>query len=282
MIVSTYVMTSHLYANHGQKVNRNLRTVAARVCSYNAHMNDSPPIAQKLREIRTAAGVGVREMARRMGISPSTYQHYENPKLFKNKFLPLEFAQTFSNAIGDPDAVKSVLKLAGVDFNQSIRSSNNLSTNQVGGLVRVDGSDVSPENAKLIAVQNVEASAGSGSVVGEEYTQYSLAFPPDYLQSITSAPAEHLSIITVKGESMEPTLLHKDIVLLDTSKKDLSYDGLFVLRFNDALHVKRIGRSPRRDHVTIISDNRALYPPIEIAMQDVEPVGKVLWYGRKV
>ncbi len=62
----------------------------------------------------------------------------------------------------------------------------------------------------------------------------------------------------------------------------MSGDGLFVLRFGDALHIKRIGRSATRDHVTIISDNRALYPPIDAALSEVDAIGKVLWYGRKV
>ena len=147
---------------------------------------------------------------------------------------------------------------------------------------RVEQHEQPPLGNALVPVYDVSASAGHGALVDYEAMAYSLAFPPEYLRRLTSTDPIHLSIISVKGESMEPTLLDDDIVLLDASKTNLSFDGLFVLRFDDALHVKRIGRSPRPGHVMVISDNRDLYPPIEISASDVQAVGKILWYGRKV
>lgn len=148
--------------------------------------------------------------------------------------------------------------------------------------VRVEVGDPIPHGASLIPVYDVAASAGPGSVVDYEATVHSLAFPPEYLSKLTSGSTQFLSIISVKGESMEPTLLDDDIVLLDASKTNLSFDGLFVLRFNDALHVKRIGRSAKSGHVMIISDNNSLYPPLEAPIENITAIGKVLWYGRKV
>lgn len=147
---------------------------------------------------------------------------------------------------------------------------------------RVEHGEAVPDNAKMVPVYDVAASAGHGALVDYEATAYSLAFPPEYLSRLTSSAPKNLAIISVKGESMEPTLLDDDIVLLDASKTNLSYDGLFVLRFGDTLHVKRVGRSAKKDHVSIISDNRDLYPALEVSVGDVEAVGKVLWYGRKV
>ncbi len=149
-------------------------------------------------------------------------------------------------------------------------------------LQRVEPGDQPPADTALVPVYDVEASAGDGAIVDEEYESHSLAFPPAYLGKITKGPTDKLSIISVKGESMEPTLLDDDIVLLDGHKTDISYDGLFVLRFNTALHVKRIGRSAKPDHIMVISDNRDLYPPLDMRISDVTAVGKVLWYGRKV
>lgn len=149
-------------------------------------------------------------------------------------------------------------------------------------LLRVEPGEDGPTGNVLVPVFDLSASAGFGAVVDQEAEVYSLAFPPAYLKRLTSSSPNNLAIISVKGESMEPTLLDDDIVLLDASKTNLSYDGLFVLRFNDALHVKRIGRSYRKGHITIISDNKDLYPQIEAPVGEVEAVGKVLWYGRKV
>ncbi|MBI6628347.1 LexA family transcriptional regulator [Pontibaca salina] len=146
---------------------------------------------------------------------------------------------------------------------------------------RVEDGEPAPSNAALVPVYDVAASAGNGTVVEYEAEIYSLAFPPDYLKKLTSSSPTNLAIISVKGDSMDPTLVDDDVVLLDTSKTNLSFDGLFVIRFDDALHVKRVGRSAKPGHVTIISDNTA-FRDIEASKGDLNVVGKVLWYGRKV
>lgn len=142
--------------------------------------------------------------------------------------------------------------------------------------------DVGPvtETQRLLPVYDVDVSAGPGAYVEAENHIANMAFDPRYLREIDAS--KELSIVRVKGESMEPTLVDNDIVLVDHSKRSLNWDGLFVLRYGDATQVKRIGRSGKRDHVTILSDNRDLYPPVEAAVEDVDVVGKVLWYGRKV
>lgn len=134
----------------------------------------------------------------------------------------------------------------------------------------------------LVAVYDVEVSAGNGAITSEpEWPVDHLSFPPGYLRHITSAPVRNLAIVTVRGDSMAPTLHDKDVVMIDTTKRSLGYDGLFVLRLDGALHVKRITRGSRPGLLKIMADNRESYPPYEWPMDQVEAVGKVLWYGRK-
>lgn len=133
----------------------------------------------------------------------------------------------------------------------------------------------------LVNVYNVAASAGFGALVTEESIVDRLAFPPGYLRHITSAHPKNLAIIGVKGKSMEPTLSDDDIVMIDLTKTDLSYDGLFVVRDGgDSLLVKRISRGPRRGTVLLVSDNPQ-YPNQERTFEDVDVVGKVIWKGVK-
>lgn len=81
---------------------------------------------------------------------------------------------------------------------------------------------------------------------------------------------------------MAPTLSDDDIVMLDLSKRDLSFDGLFVIRDDgDGLLVKRIGRASRRGFVMMIPDNSA-YPSVERPTMDIEVLGRVIWVGRRV
>ena len=144
-----------------------------------------------------------------------------------------------------------------------------------------DGPRTPQSGDALVPVFDVQASAGFGSLVDYEEQTHSLAFPPDYLKKLTSSSAKKLVIISTSGDSMEPTLLDHDIVLIDTSKTHLGYEGMFVLRHNDTLLVKRAGMAATAGNVTLLSDNKA-YPPVEAQLADLHVVGKVLWYGRKV
>lgn len=134
----------------------------------------------------------------------------------------------------------------------------------------------------LVPVYSVHASAGHGALVTAEDVVDRLGFPPNYLRHVTKAHPRHLAIIGVKGDSMAPTLRDDDLVMIDTSKTDLSYEGLFVIKIDGgtALLVKRIGRASRKGYVSLISDN-PVHPPVEIIAEDVIPVGKVVWYGVK-
>jgi phage repressor protein C with HTH and peptisase S24 domain len=153
------------------------------------------------------------------------------------------------------------------------------------GIEFLDGSATPPEarpDQALVPVYDVAASAGYGAEVLSETVVDQLAFPAGYLRRITSAAPRDLAIIGVKGDSMAPTLADDDVVMVDTSKRDLSFDGLFVLRDGGAsLLVKRIGRGSRRGSVVLISDNRT-YPPMERDAVDIEVVGKVVWMGVRV
>lgn len=137
-----------------------------------------------------------------------------------------------------------------------------------------------PEQRAMIDVHDVRASAGGGAVVDHEDVIERLSFPMGYLSRLTKSNPRHLKIIGVKGDSMDPTVKDDDVVMLDMSKTNLDFDGLFVLRFGDALHVKRVGRAPG-GAVRIISDNDA-FPDLDLPRGEVEAVGKVIWIGKRV
>jgi phage repressor protein C with HTH and peptisase S24 domain len=145
------------------------------------------------------------------------------------------------------------------------------------------GTNPESEPVTMVPVYDVQASAGDGAFAVHEDPVSSLVFPARYLRLFTRSNPRDLAIISVKGDSMLPTLADDDVVMLDRSKRDLSYDGLFVIRDNgDALLVKRIGRARTPGHVTVISDNRGLYDPVEKKLDDIEVIGRVIWAGGKV
>ena len=99
------------------------------------------------------------------------------------------------------------------------------------------------------------ASAGRGAIVAEEREARGVAFARATLRSLGIAPAD-ASVISVAGESMAPTLLDGDRVLVDRADRvPRSSGGVYVLREDDALSVKRLFARPGGWRV--VSDNPA-------------------------
>jgi phage repressor protein C with HTH and peptisase S24 domain len=107
-------------------------------------------------------------------------------------------------------------------------------------------------------------------------------FDAHWLKRLTASRPDHLSIITVMGDSMEPSLSDGDDVLVDTSDTVARLrDGIYVLRHDDTILVKRIAIGLKR-RIDVVSDNVA-YPRWEnVDPADLTVVGRVLWIGRKV
>lgn len=227
-----------------------------------AAMIQTSDVSERLQALRTQAGLSMRAAAAELGMSPSSYNHYE--VRYKRPYLPADFAQQVAEVFARHGVPRDlVMALAGP------------SPVSVG---------YEPQNGEqLINVWDIEARAGHGAVVPEyETIAYKLSFPPDYLRSITSSHPRNLEIINVKGKSMVPTLDNDDIVMVDRTKTMLGYDGVFVLKMDDTLHVKRVARAAAKGRVRIISDNRYEFPEVERAVEDIEVIGKVVWAGKRM
>ena len=82
---------------------------------------------------------------------------------------------------------------------------------------------------------------------------------------------------------MEPTLADGDDVIVDTSDGNARLrDGIYVLRADDQLLVKRLARVPSKSGLIVHSDNSS-YPSWEPQHRaEIDIVGRVLWFGRKL
>ncbi|MGK2910008.1 MAG: S24 family peptidase [Sphingobium sp.] len=126
------------------------------------------------------------------------------------------------------------------------------------------------------------ASAGAGSLDEDERAVGALAFDTAWLRAI-GVKGGDLSIIRVDGESMAPTLNDGDEIMVDGADgPDRLRDGIYVLRLDDVLMVKRVAMGPQRGRFSVRSDN-SHYP----TWDDIDPalvgiVGRVVWAGRRV
>lgn len=136
------------------------------------------------------------------------------------------------------------------------------------------------ETGEWVVVPRLDlgASAGPGRVVGGEAAFDTFRFSRRWLEEQGLARAE-LSAIRVEGDSMEPLLNDGDEILIDRAPRAFR-DGIHVVRVGDTLMVKRVA-SAGPGRVALLSQNLA-YPPVEVAAEEVEIIGRVVWKGGRV
>ena len=140
----------------------------------------------------------------------------------------------------------------------------------VGGLVPVKRSAV-------------RASAGPGAIPYDQAGKAYFAFDESWLKGLTASPSARLSIIRVEGDSMAPTLNSGDDILVDLGDcNERLRDGIYVLRADDALVVKRLALHPAGRRATVQSDNPAYPDWPDCGIDDLNCIGRVIWAGRKI
>lgn len=127
-----------------------------------------------------------------------------------------------------------------------------------------------------VPLYNVSVSAGDGALNEHEEPIGRLAFGRWWLRQVGLAEQD-LVAITARGDSMEPTISDADMLLIDTSQRDVGIEGVFVLVMNGWLVVKRVQRLPGGS-VRVLSDNRR-YDPIDMDVADMAVTGRVVWVG---
>ena len=120
---------------------------------------------------------------------------------------------------------------------------------------------------------SVEASAGPGAADAVEQGFDAFRFSRKWLREQGLEPAS-LSAIRVIGDSMEPLLREGDDLLVDCRPRAIR-DGIYVVRFDNTLLVKRVA-AQGHGLFSLLSQNLA-YPPISARADDLDFVGRVVW-----
>jgi phage repressor protein C with HTH and peptisase S24 domain len=133
-----------------------------------------------------------------------------------------------------------------------------------------------------VALYDVAAGAGRGRTIERSRAIGRLAFRKDWLRNVTAAAADELALITVRGDSMVPTLMDGDTVLLDRTDSAVRRDGVYVILHDGLLLIKRLQIDPARGKVIISCDNRD-YPPLPaVDAKSIDVAGRVIWVGRRI
>ena len=144
------------------------------------------------------------------------------------------------------------------------------------------GPTSSDRTPRYVQRLDVRASAGAGTLADAENSLPPIGFDTAWLKRICRGRDEDLSVIEVVGDSMAPTLNDGDDILVDCSTLgDRVREGLYVLRRDGELIVKRLSANPADGTLTIASDNAAYPTWTGCSADSIDIIGRVLWAGRK-
>ena len=139
------------------------------------------------------------------------------------------------------------------------------------------------EGTTYVEVTDIETAAGEGIVVHREPFQAKsmMEFPRAWLRNHGLNPYQ-CRVLTVNGESMEPTLTDGCPILIDLKKQDQAHNRIYVIRTGDELIVKRVMHD-REAGWLIVSDNpdKNRYPTAPFR-EDARVIAEVKWWGQSL
>jgi hypothetical protein len=255
---------------------------------------DTP--TQRLRRFRDARGIDSgAELARLAGVPEATYRAYENgrrpltARAARQLAGPLGITWQmllFGKEPGEAGITVNTPEEAAAMLGQRMSRKPDPSPPRpaYAGAANAEIVRMGGDSWALLPVYDAAASAGHGQDIDREAVIHRIAFREEWVRSVSKAPLDQLAVITVDGDSMEPTLRTGDTVLVDFRQNHPGdKDGIYVIRTGQGLQVKRVqvelGRPPR---ISVLSDNPAYQPQRNLSPEDVHVIGRVIWLGRQV
>lgn len=104
-------------------------------------------------------------------------------------------------------------------------------------------------------------------------------FPTRFMREEVRAPENRVIILETEGDSMAPTILSGDRVIVDTGHRLPTPDGIYAVRDRyGSIVIKRLQVMRRGDPpvIRVISDNKS-HDPEDVGADEIAIVGRVLW-----
>ena len=212
--------------------------------------------------------MSVRATAEALGIPASSYAFYEDPNGFKKAFLPVPLTKQLVQIFGSKGVDRrEILALAGFDDRHAPETEEDQLAQQL--------------DAVMIDEIEVGYSMGGGTEVPDYQVVRQVPFSQKWLASLTNAPASQLFVARGDGDSMMPTLLDQDIVIIDRSQRTVKQqDRIWAVSYGGFSMIKRVRMLPD-GAMQINSDNPAV-SPIQAFEGEAYLIGRVIAIVRRI
>lgn len=215
------------------------------------------------------------DFARATGVNTTTYRAYENGQ---NGFA--KHAATFAKKLGVPaewlldgGPTPNVLN----DHSIILGATGSGKSHVLKDVIRA----MSDDKAVTLRSFDLSYAMGPGTNIDDYVEEGTYEFDAGLLSKLTRASFDRLFVARGEGDSMFPTLMNDDTVVIDTTQTILNLrDRIWACSIYGAGAIKRL-RPVAEGKVEVISDNPAIKDEV-VDAKDVHIVGRVIWLGRRI
>lgn len=252
-------------------------------------MLTGPELGAAIDAARIAKGVSKKQLADDFQVKPPSVQGWvKNGRIDKSKLM--DVIAYFSDVVGPEHwglrPGFSYESIPDVPSGPAVVSAPTSAADMVRAMLAKQGKNLSDSaRAQLIAAAEatdegnvITADLSRPGLVGDEVriAHYDIRaamgggqIPHDYpemLKDIRVSPSHlrelgvefeehyHLKVVTGWGQSMEPTIRHRDPLIVNISVREFVGDGVYLFVWDDLLYIKRL-QVADEEHYEMISDN---------------------------
>lgn len=252
-------------------------------------MLTGPELGAAIEAARIAKGVSKKQLADDFQVKPPSVQGWvKNGRIDKSKLM--DVIAYFSDVVGpehwglrpgfsyesiqdvtsepaaEPaptsaaDMVRAMLAKQGKNLSDSARAQLIAAAEATdeGNVITVDFTRPGLVGDEVrIAHYDIRAAMGGGQIP-HDYPEMlkDIRVSPSHLREIGVEFEEHyhLKVVTGWGQSMEPTIKHRDPLIVNINVRDFVGDGVYLFVWDDLLYIKRL-QVADEEHYEMISDN---------------------------
>jgi len=252
-------------------------------------MLTGPELGAAIDAARIAKGVSKKKLADDFQVKPPSVQGWvKNGRIDKSKLM--DVIAYFSDVVGpehwglragfsyeslpditsDPDVEWAPTSAADMVRNMLAKQGKNLSDSARAQLIAAaeatdEGNVITADFSRpgmvgdevRIAHYDIRAAMGGGQIP-HDYPEMlkDIRVSPSHLREIGVEFEEHyhLKLVTGWGQSMEPTIKHRDPLIVNINVRDFVGDGVYLFVWDDLLYIKRL-QVADEEHYEMISDN---------------------------
>lgn len=252
-------------------------------------MLTGPELGAAIDAARIAKGVSKKQLADDFQVKPPSVQGWvKNGRIDKSKLMDViayfsdvvgpehwglrpgfsyeSIQEVTSEPVAEPastsaaDMVRAMLAKQGKNLSDSARAQliAAAEASDEGNVITADFSRPGLVGDEVrIAHYDIRAAMGGGQIP-HDYPEMlkDIRVSPSHLRELGVEFEEHyhLKVVTGWGQSMEPTIKHRDPLIVNINVRDFVGDGVYLFVWDDLLYIKRL-QVADEEHFEMISDN---------------------------